>query len=147
MKTSEHILTGMDTTPWRAGERAERREYGPPLRVTELSQGLHEQAEGIKDRFVYRLSWRRTGRGSHTGTYVKLSPEHVRLTPEASRIYDEARAASQVEETAVFLSTRFGGSRIELVLAAREDVHWSALHEWSDTWRRAGLSRHDIAVF
>ena len=147
MKASDHILTGMETAPWKTAERAARPEFGDPLQVTEVPPGLHEKAEGIIERHViYRLAWRRPGHGRHSGAYVKLSPAQLRLPDEAARILRQAAATPHVGETAVFLSTRLGGSRIELVLAARADDRWSALHRWADTWRSAGLSRLEVCV-
>jgi hypothetical protein len=147
MKASEHILTGMEAAPWKTGERAARPEQGCPLQVAEVPPGLHEKAEGIIDRHaIYRLSWRQPGHGRRSGAYVKLTPAQLRLPDEAARILREASAARHIEETAVFLSTRLGGSRIELILAARGDGHWSALHRWADTWRHAGLSRLEVCV-
>jgi hypothetical protein len=128
---------------------------GSPLEVSEVKPGLHEKAEGIENRPVYRLCWPRTSRPSLgpvrlpapatcSGTYVKLSPTRVNLADEAARRYHEAAADPVIEETSVFLRTRLGGSRIDLVLAGRNDGRWSALHRWSDTWRGLGISRLDI---
>ena len=127
---------------------------GSPLEVTEVMPGLHEKAEGIKTRPVYRLCWPRPGRraigrirlsgGTCSGNYVKLSPERIALDEEAARRYRDAAATPATEETAVFLRTELGGSRLELVLASRTSEAWSALHHWTDSWRGLGISRVDV---
>jgi hypothetical protein len=117
-----------------------------PLRVTEVASGFHERAEGIRHRPVYRLTWSPSGTRRHTGKYVRLAPERLRLTGEAARRYQEALASPATQETAVFLSTRLGGARIELVLAARRDGAWSVLYRWADTWRGLGISRPELGI-
>jgi len=157
MKVRQHIVIGIEAAPRRSLDKARRLEYGCPLRVAEVPAGLHEKAEGITRHPIYRISWERPRRflgawrlpgiGRHAGTYVKLDAERLRLPPEAARGFWEAAAAPHIEETAVFLDTRLGGARIELVLAARAHDRWSALHRWTDTWRHTGLSRHEISSF
>ena len=128
---------------------------GSPLDVEEIKPGLHERAEGIENRTVYRLCWPRTSR--HTlgplplpggavcsGTYIKLSPERINLSDEAALRYQQASAHASTDETAVFLRTQLGSARLELILASRQRGHWSVIHRWTDTWRGLGISRMDI---
>lgn len=126
------------------------------LEVTEVKPGLHEKAEGIHRRPLYRLCWPRPSRPALgplrrlvgptcSGMYVKLSPERISLDDEAARRFRDASADPATDETTVFLRTQLGNSRLELILASRHDEEWSALHRWTDSWRGLGISRADLA--
>jgi hypothetical protein len=124
-----------------------------PLHVTEVALNLHERAEGIENRPVFQLDVEqpprdpggsRLPRVKRLGRYLKLAAGRVRLDAEAARRYNEALAAPAADETAVFLRTELGSARVDLILASRRDGRWSALHRWSDTWRRLGVSRLEI---
>jgi hypothetical protein len=128
---------------------------GIPLEVTEVKPGLHERAEGIENRPVYRLCWPRLPRRTlgplplpvgttRCGAYIKLSPERINLSDEAVLRRRQASAHALTDETAVFLRTRLGNTRLELILANRYHSRWSVIHRWTDTWRGLGISRMDV---
>jgi hypothetical protein len=66
------------------------------------------------------------------------------MADEATRRFQAALADPATEETAVFLRTEFGSSRLGLILASRNDGGWTELYRWSDTWRGLGVSRVDV---
>ena len=128
------------------------------LWVVEVKPGLHEAAEGITGRPVYRLSWHKkpgllsgfwpipgNGNGKGSGRFLKLSPESITMPEEAAEKYREA--ARHADETAVFMSTRLGDSRVQIVLASRSRERWLELYRGTATWRELGISRFDISSF
>jgi len=128
------------------------------LWVDEVKPGLHEAAEGITGRPVYRLSWYKklgllsgfrhipvNGNGKCSGRFLKLSPESITMPEDAAEKYREA--ARYTDETAVFMSTRLGDSRVQIVLASRSRDHWRELYRGTATWRELGISRFGISSF
>jgi len=128
------------------------------LEVTEVEPGLHEIAEGITLRPIYRLSWAKEpvrlfglwsifpkGRGD--GRFIKLAPQGVNLPAEAKRRQELSQGMAAVDEMAVFLSTRLRDSHLEAILAARVKGEWLELYRWNTSWVRLGLSRLAICQF
>jgi hypothetical protein len=126
-----------------------------PLEVTEVEPGLHEKAEGIIIRPIYRISWRkqplrllgvlslpRTDGGS--GRFIKISPQRINMPPEASRRYGASRSVAEVDESAAFLSTALADSHLHVMLAVRVADRWLELYRWHASWAELGISRLDI---
>ena len=129
---------------------------GRLLEVVEVKPGLHEVAEGITGHPVYRISWDKKpgllsglwhmpGNGKGSGRFLKLSPESITMPKEAAGKYRDA--ARHADETAVFMSTRLGDSRVQIVLASRSRERWLELYRGTATWRELGISRFDISSF
>ncbi len=126
-----------------------------PLEVTEVEPGQHEKAEGISARPICVVSWARqavrlpwlgdipdTEKGR--GKYVKLSPERINIPPEVAEQYRQVYSVVQVQEGAVFLSTKLADSSLGLILAIRTGGRWLELYRWNASWTGIGLSRLDI---
>ncbi len=129
-----------------------------PLEVTEVKPGMHEGAEGVTARPVYRVSWRRhplrllgvfnlpLANGS-SGRFVKIPVQRINMPPEARRRLDAAHRLGGVDESAVFLSTQLADSHLSLILAVRVPDQWLELYRWSSSWAKLGISRLDICSF
>ena len=128
------------------------------LEVTEVRPGLHENAEGITARPIYRISWHKQPLGllglwplpcpnGGSGRFVKISPQRINMPPEGSRRYDTVHNATEVDECAVFLSTQLADSHLNLILAVRIQDQWLELYRWSSSWAKLGLSRLEICSF
>jgi len=128
------------------------------LEVTEVTPGMHERAEGITARPIYRISWRRhplrllgmftlplTNRGS--GRFVKIPPQKVNMPPEAQRRYEMAQNFAEIDESAIFLGTQLADSHLNLILAARIRNQWLELYRWNASWAGLGITRLDICSF
>jgi hypothetical protein len=124
------------------------------LDIDEISAGLHEKAEAII-RPVYRISWHRRpvrlfgrwplpGTDKGSGNFVKVSPDRIKMPPEALRRYELAVNGNQTEEAAAFIDTKFQNSNIGVILAVEKAGHWLELDRWRGSWRELGLSRLDI---
>ena len=133
---------------------------GDLIRVEEVKRGMHERAEGITNRTIYRIS--RNGHSGHTrrlfglwpadggsgsGKFVKLSPDEAIMPEEAVRLYREAAANRPPDETAVFLNTRLADFDIEAVMAVRYSERWAELYHWRTSWEDLGISRTEISQF
>ena len=123
------------------------------LKVLQVKPGLHESAEDIACRPVYRIALeRRPSRVRaalswvfrSTVRYVKLPPELVVLSPKAASCYAMARSMPETQEIAVFLDTELADHRLRAMLAVHVGDRWYSLHRWSTSWKGLGLSRHDI---
>ncbi len=128
------------------------------LEVTEVKPGMHEDAEGITARPIYRISWRRQAqrllglltlplgnRGS--ARFVKISPQRINMPPEARRRLEVAQSLGKFDEGAVFLSTQLADSHLHLVLAVRVQDQWLELYRWHSSWARLEITRLDICSF
>lgn len=131
---------------------------GHLLQVTEVKPGLHENSEGIRSQTVYRISWHREsarlfrrwhipGMGQGSGRFVKLRPDRIVMPDEAAQRYHQASDAPDTDATAVFLSTQFRNSHLELILASYSRGTWVELYRWTASWRELGLSRMDVSSF
>ncbi len=127
------------------------------LKVSEVRAGLHEIAEGITARPIYRVSWDKPSpcwpgilslrlRHEGAGKFVRLSPERVTMPPEASQRLEAARGLG-IDEAAVFLDTRLADSHLDLVLAVRRQGQWLELYRWNSSWDGLGISRLDVCSF
>ncbi len=129
-----------------------------PLEVTEVKPGLHESAEGITTRPIYRISWPKqparllgllslphTNGGS--GRFIEISPQRINMPSEASRRYNIAHSTAEVDKSAVFLSTVLADSHLDLILVVRVADQWLELYRWHASWIELGLSRLEICRF
>jgi hypothetical protein len=123
------------------------------LKVLQVRPGLHEAAEDIACRPVYRIALERQPSRVRaalswlfrsTVRCVKLPPERVVLSPEAASCYATARSMPETQEIAVFLDTELVDHRLRAMLAVHVGDRWYSLHRWSTSWKGLGLSRHDI---
>jgi len=122
-----------------------------PLEIAEVKPGLHERAEGIARKPVYRISWSKkplsllgiwrvpgTDRGS--GTYIKTSVRQVNIPPDANKQYRLTKKDAEIQEVAVFLSTQCTETHTDVILAARIADDWFELYRWHASWRELGPS-------
>lgn len=127
------------------------------LEVDEVKPGLHETAEGIKVRPIYRIRWHclpfylfglwpLPGTGKGTGRFIKVAHDRIKMPPEAGR-RKVAADSRETDEIAVFLSTRLADSHLEAILATRIAGLWLELYRWNASWIELGLSRLDICSF
>jgi hypothetical protein len=129
------------------------------LKVDQVKSGLHENSEGIERLPVYRISryrepvslfnhWRIPGTGHHRlGRFIKLSFDKINLPDEAKKGYRQASASPHINEAAVFLNTQLGNSRLQIILAGRNNRHWLELYSGTTTWQELGISRLEISSF
>jgi len=122
-----------------------------PLSIIEIKPGLHERAEGITHKPVYRLSWpkkpirlfgrwRVPGTETGSGNYIKTPVEKLNILPEANRRYRLIKNTDEVQEITAFIDTQLTGTRINAILAARIAADWFELYRWNSSWRQLGLS-------
>jgi hypothetical protein len=117
--------------------------------IKEVTPGLHEKAEGIRPRPVYLITRRKSpaGRGRASGRFVKIPCEDINLPPEGKTLVGRVAAAANIEECAVFLSTRLADAHLGLVLAVRIAGAWFELYRWVASWNKLGLSRLEVSQF
>ena len=126
-----------------------------PLEITEVRPGLHERAEGIERKPVYRISWpkkplsllgiwRVPGTKKGSGNYTKRPVQQVNIPPEADKQYRLTKKDDGVQEVAVFLSTRCTETHSNVILAARTGDDWFELYRWRASWRELGSPRASV---
>ncbi|RLC72118.1 MAG: hypothetical protein DRI26_03675 [Chloroflexi bacterium] len=117
-----------------------------------MKPGLHERAEGIAHKPVYRISWpkkpkslfgiwRVPGTEKGSGNYTKRLLRQVNIPPEANKQYRLTKKDAGVQEVAVFLSTQCTETHTEAILAARAGDDWFELYRWHVSWREVGSPR------
>lgn len=123
-----------------------------PLEIAEVKPGLHERAEGIARKPVYRISWskkplsllgiwRVPGTEKGSGNYTKMSVQQVNIPPEADKQYRLTKKDAEIQEVAAFLSTQCTETHTQVILAARTGDDWFELYRWRASWRELGSSR------
>jgi hypothetical protein len=128
------------------------------LEVTAVKPRLHEIAEGISIRPIYRLRWAKqpvrlygllpiphTDMGE--GRFVKPPLDGIRLPLEANRWFKLSKIIVEIDKMAVFLSTQFRDSHLDVILAARVAGQWLELYRWNPSWTELGLSRLAVCQF
>jgi hypothetical protein len=131
--------------------------YRLPLEIKEVKVGLHETAEGITLRPIYRITWGRKtmarfkwlrlGSKNKSEKFIKL-PLYLILEPqEAGFGYTSRIFPPDMEEKAVFLSTRLTDTSLTVISAMRTGEGWFELNRWQTSWSELGLSRTDICSF
>jgi hypothetical protein len=126
-----------------------------PLQVAEVEPGLHEKAEGITMRPIYLLSWRKEptrlfGRWSVPNTervsekFIKLPVAQINIPRDTAQRYKTISTIAEVDESAVFLSTRLADSDLSLILAVRIMNQWLKLYQWRTSWTKLGISRPEV---
>lgn len=123
------------------------------LKVVQVRPGLHEAAEDIACRPIYRVApekRRSRVRAALPWLFrssmrcVKLPAERTAMPPEAARCCVEVEGIPEREETAVFLDTELMDHHLRAMLAVRIAGRWYSLHRWTASWKGLGLSRRDI---
>ena len=123
-----------------------------PLEIAEVKPGLHERAEGIAHKPVYRISWPKKpksllgmwgvpGTEKGSGNYTKRPVQQVNIPPEADKQYRLTKKDDGVQEVAVFLSTRCTETHTQAILAARAGDGWFELYRWRASWKELGSPR------
>jgi hypothetical protein len=130
---------------------------GRRLEIKEVKAGLHEIAEGILLRPIYRISWPGKPRNpsgwlalsgkKHSEKYVKLPYHQVVAPPRAFSGYCQDGDRQRVEERGAFLSTHLTDTSLNVVFAVRIGRAWMELSQWRTSWSELGLSRLDVCRF
>ena len=127
------------------------------IEVAETEAGLHEIAEGITIRPIYKISWGRKQAGIlkwwpfskkvRTGKFVK-SPIHDLVLPqEVGSRYGRGDKRKGINERAVFLSTCLKDSSLTAIFAIHTAESWVMLHHWRTSWTQLGLCRLSVCSF
>jgi hypothetical protein len=143
-----HLVEGQGTI---AELKAEMRQEGVPARrieVAEVKASLHEKAEGIRPQPVYLISWPTTaGKDGLSGRFIKIPCDGLNFPPEGKKLAETINSIPDVDECAVFLSTRLADLHLGLLLAIRSGETWFEAYRWTDSWNELGLSRLEVCQF
>jgi hypothetical protein len=139
------------------GSKVMEAAIGLPLEIKEVKPGLHELAEGIRLRPIYRISWSSRpvvlfnrwtlGKEKKSGKFVRLSPDMIIEPPEVEFRYSAEKYKQEIEGKAVFLSTRFTDTSLTAIFAIRTGGSWLELYRWHSSWSELALSRMDVCSF
>ena len=127
------------------------------IEIKEVRAGLHEMAECIMLRPIYRVSWHRKpldlfgwrflGKKIRSGKFVKLPPDSITMPHEVALKYGEGVFKQGIEEIAVFMSTSLTDTSLKAIFAIRAGGSWLDLYHWRSSWSDLSLSRLDICCF
>ena len=122
------------------------------IMITAVGPGLHEKAEGIKPQPVYIISRpgkpaATSGNANISGRFIKTPCNGLNLPPEARKLLVTVDSFEDIDECAVFLSTRLADSHLGLVLAMRLADQWFELYRWTASWNELEISRLYVSQF
>ena len=128
-----------------------------PIEIKEVRAGLHETAECIKLRPIYRISWHKSpidlfgwrflGKKIRSGKFVKLPPDSIKIPREVALKCSKGALKQGIEERAVFLNTCLSDASLEAIFAIRIGGSWLDMYHWRGSWSDLSLSRLDICCF
>jgi len=128
-----------------------------PIDIKEVRAGLHEMAEGIKLRPIYRISWHRKpidlfgwripNKKNMSGKFVKLPPGSITMPRDVALKYSEGAFRHGIEERAIFLSTCLSDASLKAIFAIRAGGSWLDVYHWRGSWLDLAFSRLDICSF
>lgn len=123
-----------------------------PLYIAMVKPGLHERAQGITHKPIYRISWPKrtirlfgkwrmpnTKKGS--ANYIRVSEQRIKLPPDAEKQWRLAKRDTEVQEVAIFIDTHLTDARACLILAAQVSNDWFEFYRGCSSWRKLGLCK------